>query len=263
MKVLIALLSLVAVGLSQVQAQANDGFDPNAYVQVEVIFFSTEAAAGATNRTGVRAEMLELDGLRMFPRRLLSIENARLAKDWNTSWFEDEWSLIAPRLRDVFPQPVLPEEAVEPERRTIPDAIPEVPQDPTLWQRYQAWYNDVLASCFAQRDRAEWHLARALAALERSSAHQVLMHGAWIQPVSTQRRPIMLSGGERGEVGFLSVTRQGFFEAEVRVWRPLGDGHAELHELRAMRSRRANYFDHPLMGVVLRVDPIRVPSEFR
>jgi len=107
------------------------------------------------------------------------------------------------------------------------------------------------------------HLSRALAALERSNAHRVLMHGAWIQPVSVQPRPVLLSGGGRGEVGFLSVTREGFFKAEVRIWRPLGAGYAELHEVRPMRGRRAYYFDHPLMGVVLRIDPIRVPSEFR
>jgi len=261
MRVLVALLSLGLPAASL--AQVADGFDPDAYAQVEVIFFSTETASDATNRTGVRAEMLALDRPRTFPRRLLSIENSQLTKDWDASWFEDEWSLVAPRLLDALPQPELPEEVVESEMPFVPDGILESPQEPTLWQRYRAWYTDLMANCFVQRHRDDWHLSRALAALERSNAHRVLMHGAWIQPVSVQPRPILLSGGGRGEVGFLSVTREGFFKAEVRIWRPLGAGYAELHEVRPMRGRRAYYFDHPLMGVVLRIDPIRVPSEFR
>ncbi len=261
MKVLAAVLGFALSAESF--AQLADGFDPDAYVQVEVIFFSTETASDATNRTGVRTEMLELGGPRTFPRRLLSIENSRLTKYWDASWFEDEWSLIAPRLLDAFPEQELPQEPVASELPPVADMTPQIPQEATLWQRYQAWYTDLMANCFVQQRRDDWQLARALSALERSNTHRVLMHGAWIQPVSAQPRPILLSGGEPGEVGFLSVTREGFFKAEVRVWRPLGAGYAELHEVRPMRSRRAYYFDHPLMGVVLRVDPVQVPSEFR
>ena len=282
MRFFIALFGLCASAAGV--AQVSDSFDPDAYVQVEVILFTTEATAGATNRTGVRAELLEIDQPRAFPSNILSIENSRLTKAWDASWFEGEWSGIAPHLLDAFPEPEVPEEAeeaegplepvervepVEPVELDLPivqtasDFVPEIPQEPTLWERYQAWYTDLIANCFAQRDREDYRLGRALAGLERSSSHRVLMHGAWVQPVSARARPILLTGGDALEVGFLSVTREGFFAAEVRFWRPLGTGYAELHEVRPMRSRRAYYFDHPLMGVVLRIDPIRVPSEFR
>lgn len=240
-------------------AQVADRFNPDAYVQVEVILFTTEAVEGATNRTGVLGESLELDLPRRFPAGLASIGQARFANDRDVSWFEDEWSLIAPGLLDEMPPEHIEAESVLEE----PDLqIEQPPEEPSLWQRYQAWYTALLANCYSQLAPDEWRLAQALASLERSGAHRVLMHGAWIQPISARPRPVLLAGGESGEVGVLSLTRTGFVSADVRFWRPLGHGYAELREVRPMRTRRAYYFDHPLMGLVVRVDPIRVPQEF-
>ena len=271
-------------------AQGSAEFNPDAYVQVEVIVFTIEASAGASNRTGVRPEVLERNDPRVFPSGLVSIKQAFMRESWDASWFDDEWSILAPNLQDEWPLTELPVEveiAVESETaleagesatavetaETVETTEPtestesaEPPPEPSLWERYRDWYTDLMANCFSQLDREDWHLARALASLERSNVHRVLMHGAWIQPISARARPVLLSSGDAGdagEVGVLSLTRSGFVSAEVHLWRPLGEGYAELHDLRPMRTRRAYYFDHPLMGIIVRVDPIRVPSEFR
>ena len=294
MRAVLAILG-ACVSLPSFAVEA-DGFDPGAYVQIEVILFATQAPEGATNRTGVRPEVLQRTRARAFPTGLVSIANAHLKKAPDASWFDREWSLIAPGLLDEMPAPPAPigddvevevnldaadearlqAELEEEEKEADEDDMAEVAgvvaetagtaviaETPPLWQRYRAWYMDLMANCYSQVEQDNWRLSRALAALERSSAHRVLMHGAWIQPISPRPRPVLLSGGEAGEVGVLSLTRTGFIEADVRFWRPLASGYAELFEVRPMRSRRAYYFDHPMMGVIVRVDPIRVPSEFR
>ncbi len=136
------------------------------------------------------------------------------------------------------------------------------PEELPLWLRYRNWYTSLLSNCFAQIEEHEWKLASAMRAIKRSSEMRVIMHAAWIQPIGAEPRAVLLHGGEEGEVGVLRLRRQAFVQAEVSMWRPLAEGYAELHESRPMRLARAYYFDHPLIGAILRVDPIRVPPEF-
>lgn len=245
---------------------------------------------------------------------LVSVRDASLGKSQDTSWFENEWMLIEPRLTDLtaeelalglllkVEEPVLQdvgEQAVadhkeEAARETQTEAessdplsleeqgneqadtsgealVTDVepgeetlePEEPPLWLRYRNWYTDLLSNCFAQIDREQWRLATALRAVERSSELRVIMHAAWIQPIGGKPQAVLLHGGDEGEVGVLRLARRTFVQAEVNMWRPLASGYAQLHEARAMRLARAYYFDHPLMGVILRVDPLRVPAEFR
>ena len=158
-----------------------------------------------------------------------------------------------------------PHEEVSDEAPSVdPEELEEVqePEEVPLWLRYRNWYTSLISNCFAQIEEEEWKLAAALHSIERSSGMRVIMHAAWIQPIGPKPQAVLLHGGEEGEVGVLSLRRQAFVQAEVNMWRPLAQGYAELHESRPMRLARAYYFDHPLIGAILRVDPIRVPPEF-
>lgn len=140
---------------------------------------------------------------------------------------------------------------------------PMAPEEIPLWQRYRKWYTELIGNTFSQLEAGEWKLRAALEAITSASDLQVIMHGAWIQPIGARPQAILLHGGEAGEVGVLRLRRGAFVQAEVLMWRPLAHSYAELNESRPMRLARAYYFDHPLMGLILRVDPIEVPREFR
>ena len=158
------------------------------------------------------------------------------------------------------PRDEVPDETLS----TDPEQLEEVeePEELPLWLRYRNWYTSLISNCFAQIEEEEWKLAAALRSIQRSSGTRVIMHAAWIQPIGPRPQAVLLHGGEEGELGILSLRRQAFVQAEVSMWRPLAQGYAELHESRPMRLARAYYFDHPLIGAILRVDPIRVPPEF-
>ena len=158
------------------------------------------------------------------------------------------------------PQEEMSDEALS----TDPEELEEVqePEELPLWLRYRNWYTSLISNCFAQIEEEEWKLAAALRSIKRSSGMRVIMHAAWIQPIGPRPQAVLLHGGEEGELGILNLRRQAFVQAEVSMWRPFAQGYAELHESRPMRLARAYYFDHPLIGAILRVDPIRVPPEF-
>ncbi len=281
-----ALLAFAVLWSGPIIAQGADSFDPGGYVQVELILFTRESQAQETNRTGVRPERLERQAARIFPADLVSIRDAHLAVLADTSWFENEWALLAPKLINLSEEdlargllPVVEEETLDEivkQVEIVPEAADEAasthrvelevlqePDELPLWLRYRNWHTHLIANCFAQIAEQERKLATALRAIDRSSQLKVIMHGAWIQPIGARPQAVLLHGGEEGEVGVLRLKRQAFVQAEVQMWRPLDEGYAELHQTRPMRLARAYYFDHPMVGVILRVDPLSVPLEFR
>lgn len=138
-----------------------------------------------------------------------------------------------------------------------------VPETPSLWERYRIWHGELVRNCYRQVDVAERRFEAARRALQRDPAHSVIMHGAWIQPIGTSANHVLLDGGVDAELGVLSLKRLAFVEAQISLWRPLAEGYAVLEESRPLRLGRNYYLDHPMMGVVLRVDRIRVPPEFQ
>lgn len=281
-----ALLALAFLWSGPITAQDADGFDPGGYVQVELILFTRESQAQGANRTGVPPERLQRQAPRRFPAGIVGVRDAHLAVRADTSWFDNEWALLEPQLIDLSEEelvlgllPVVEEDVLEEifeEGEIVPEAAEAVAstqpgelealqeaEEIPLWLRYRNWYTDLIANCFTQIAEEERKLAAALRAIDRSSELTVIMHGAWIQPIGARPQAVLLHGGEEGEVGVLNLRRQAFVQAEVRMWHPLAEGYAELRQTRPMRLARAYYFDHPMIGVILRVDPISVPLEFR
>ena len=313
----LALLLCLCVSVP-LEAQESGSFDPGAYVQVELILFTTETDLDASNRTGVLPELLERTDPRHFPLDLIAIQGASLTTALDTSWLEAEWALIEPGLMELdadqlarglrwflensdevseqeedsetlwLAVPTEPSEVLadaeglqgeqasalsqdsllaDSNAETGPlspaseqlEALKEVP----LWERYRIWYNELLSNCFSQLEESEWRLEAASNSLRSDAQFRVLMHSAWIQPIGRRPSHVLLHGGSSAEVGVLSLRRLAFVETEIKMWRPLGQGYAELEKTRPLRLGRNYYLDHPLMGAVIRVDPIRVPAEFR
>ena len=275
-----ALLALAFFCSVPLIAQGADTFDPGAYVQVELILFTRTWEGQGTNRTGVRPEDLDKYAPRRFPPGLLSVRGAMLDQSQDVSWFENEWALIEPQLLGpgeselaLVPLKAQVPTFVAPPREEMPEEAPpphpeapmvaQTPEELSLWQRYRNWYTKLISNSFSQLEKNEWKLRAALGSVMNASDMKVIMHGVWRQPIGVHPQAILLHGGEIGEVGVLRLKRQAFVQAEVLMWRPLAQGYAELHESRPMRLARVYYFDHPLMGLILRVDPIKVPAEFR
>lgn len=298
-------------------AQDSASFDPDAYVQVEVIVFTTETDPVAANRTGVLPELLVRSEPRRFAADLLGIDGASLGQAPDTSWFESEWAELEARLVELdevqlvrgirwilqqpdelyeaeplpAAQPIdLPIAIVEPtgnadnggesvEADMLEEAVidgedaqdeadshseeEQAPEELPLWERYRLWQSDLLRNCYRQLDASEWRLEKAGNALRRDPAYSVIMQAAWIQPIGPRANHVLLEGGADDEFGMLSLKRVAFVEAEINLWRPLEEGYAALEESRPLRLRRNYYLDHPMMGAVIRVDPIRVPAEFQ
>ena len=110
--------------------------------------------------------------------------------------------------------------------------------------------------------------------------YQILMHTAWLQQFLGQTsRPIHLytdqtySQGDSELDGTLTINKDTYFNvnANLILTEPMndlsntqqvissGDGmaHFTLSETRRMRSNELNYFDHPLMGMLILITPSR------
>ena len=115
-------------------------------------------------------------------------------------------------------------------------------------------------------------LTREKNAIARAAGLHLVWHGAWIQPVPDRDRdpnlPMLLQVGEQlGDVyqveGFVGVTRGRFLHFDVGLWLhdPVTGGYVSLEESRRLRSGELNYFDHPRLGMLVRIDPLELPED--
>lgn len=134
-------------------------------------------------------------------------------------------------------------------------------------------------------------LSASASALARRGIGQVLLHGAWRQPVPDreQPQPVLIQSNvpveDRWQVeGTVAVTRGRFLHVDAELWfQPfLPDARGEssddarasygspavdpdlpyelLSEHRRMRSGELHYLDHPTFGMLLRVTPVEPPA---
>ena len=119
---------------------------------------------------------------------------------------------------------------------------------------------------------AQLALTRERNSISRAAGLHLVWHGAWIQPVPDRDTeaplPMLLQVGERnGEEfqveGRVDVTRGRFLHFDVELWTRDGtDGaYVSLTENRRLKSGELNYFDHPRLGMLVRIDPLELPPE--
>lgn len=100
----------------------------------------------------------------------------------------------------------------------------------------------------------------------------ILAAGSWHQalPPRDQPQPLLIQVGERDGrrpfdmEGWVAVTVQRFVHFQVRLWVRLEDAEfALVSESRRLRSGELHYLDHPATGVIVRAEPVAIPSVLR
>ena len=106
--------------------------------------------------------------------------------------------------------------------------------------------------------------------LENSGEFEVLEQLAWQQPVPERGNPqpiyVNLSNGELQ--GHLAVTLGRYLHTQATLWleptptAPTSDpaAYAQLDQSQRMRSGELHYFDHPLFGLLVRIDKVSPPA---
>ena len=138
-------------------------------------------------------------------------------------------------------------------------------------------------------------LRREANRIRNAGGLRLLWHGRWTQPVPPRNAPEPLllqagrqDGGSHQLEGTLAITMGRYLHFNARLWwtgaagtrsslsgdtfgLPEGSGsgtqtpaperrpHMVLEESRAMRSGTLHYLDHPLLGVLVRADPLTPP----
>lgn len=111
--------------------------------------------------------------------------------------------------------------------------------------------------------------------IRRAPDLQVIWHGRWMQPTPPRDagEPLLLQAGPQPDgvhqlEGTLQVTLGRYLHFRAQLWQPAmatAQPHAlpytELNESRTMRSGELHYLDHPKIGVLMRIDPVPVPTE--
>ena len=108
-------------------------------------------------------------------------------------------------------------------------------------------------------------LGQAARRIEARAGFDVLWHAAWVQPGlgPDQARAVALPPRLRREglSGSVRVYRQRFLhvEAELR-YAESEDRHWAMSSSRRMRSNQQHYLDHPVLGMLVRIDEVRDDS---
>lgn len=153
----------------------------------------------------------------------------------------------------LFTQPLVDEQRVE-RPRAEPSALP----GPMAWPLRA---DDAGVLGYRQLPGGDHVLARAASRIDGRAGFEVLWHAAWEQPGLGPARAQAVALPARlraaGLSGFIRVYRQRFLhvEAELR-YAEAEDRHWAMSASRRMRSNQQHYLDHPVLGVLVRVDEI-------
>ena len=100
----------------------------------------------------------------------------------------------------------------------------------------------------------------------------VLAAGSWHQALPPRDQPqrLLVQVGERDGrgpfdvEGWIAVTVQRFVHVQVWLWVRLDDAEfALVSESRRLRSGEVHYLDHPAIGMIVRAEPVAIPSVLR
>ena len=121
---------------------------------------------------------------------------------------------------------------------------------------------------FRQRSPLDLSLVDSVRRLRRSGEYEILGHLSWQQQVPERGRPqpiyVNLNDGQlQGELAF---TLGRYLHTSARLWftpdNLVSDTgqYAQMVQSRRMRSATLHYFDHPLFGMIVRIDKVEHPS---
>ena len=121
---------------------------------------------------------------------------------------------------------------------------------------------------FRQRSPLDLSLVDSVRRLRRSGEYEILGHLSWQQQVPERGRPqpiyVNLNDGQlQGE---LAVTLGRYLHTSARLWftpdNLVSDAgqYAQMVQSRRMRSATLHYFDHPLFGMIVRIDKVEHPN---
>ncbi|MEX0448288.1 CsiV family protein [Spiribacter sp. 221] len=114
---------------------------------------------------------------------------------------------------------------------------------------------------YRQLPASQHSLGRAARRIDSREGFRVLWHTAWEQPglgparVQPVALPIQLRA--EGISGFIRVYRQRFLHVETELrYAQAEDRHWVMSTSRRMRGGQQHYLDHPVLGLLVRVDRI-------
>lgn len=177
--------------------------------------------------------------------------------------FRDDPSADLPRsppaLETAAELPEMPVDLAEP-------PIDEAQEREAALEALRGYEDDLLAESYRWERRTP-ALADALSRLRRRFS--VLVAGRWYQPVPPrdQAQPVLMQfgtadGSRRYRLeGWFSVTLGRYVHFGTQLQYRLGDGAiALLSESRRVREGELHYFDHPALGILAHVEPLRPPE---
>ena len=117
----------------------------------------------------------------------------------------------------------------------------------------------------------------------RRRGYRILHHGRWHQPIAAaKKQKLLFQFGNRLPIGvhevegWIDISKSNFLVADANLWLfdkdntdlsrwEEGISHQlytfyELNERRRMHSNQNYYFDHPFIGIILRVENITIPE---
>ena len=191
------------------------------------------------------------------------------------------------------PDPCLPPDPWQAERdgieqgmyQSVPGPAPETPPDGEAVEdevqdaadpRQEA--ADALVAAFARYEEQllassyVWERSTPGFAAERTALarrYEIIAAGSWHQPLPAREapQPLVVQVGTMDDMrrypleGLVSVTLGRFVHLRILFEYRLADaGIALVSEQRRMRSDEPHYLDHPAIGVLARVDPVRLPD---
>jgi len=155
----------------------------------------------------------------------------------------------------VFSQPAVDETEGE-DQREAPATSP-TPLPPGLTWPLRAPDTDQLG--YPRLPAADESLARATRRIDDAPGFRVLWHAGWRQPGlaegESQRVAVPTIESMPGLDGFIQVYRERFVHARVELRQRVdADTHWRLSQARRLRGDDPHYFDHPALGVIIRVE---------
>ena len=163
----------------------------------------------------------------------------------------------------------------EPQFRAVPGNQTKVTPTPylALIHGVTVFMQGMAHNAFRQVPDEQLALRDLVRRLENSGEFEVLRQLAWQQPVPERGnpQPIYVNLGNGELQGHLAVTLGRYLHTQATLWleptptAPTSDlaGYARLDQSQRMRSGELHYFDHPLFGLLVRIDKVSPPAKLQ